>query len=215
MEHLGMYSAMRWFQQFVQSNDPTMVDLRSRLSVTFVPVANPGRYGTATNPRPNLNDVDLNRNWDYNWAGYTQTAPDAGKGAAPMSEPEVQAIAALVRSNTFAIDCHNFGEVGAPWMQLLRSPVGSSQPADSAVAAWVRKYADQIVTDAHDDGTVNLPYLVSWVAAQTGQPSYVLEMSSEACDSKSTIGTRYYATRRAVQRYAGFITELCRAQLGI
>lgn len=215
MEHLGMYGAMRWFEQFVQSSNPLMVALRDVLSVSFVPVANPGRYGTSANPRPNLNDVDLNRNWDYRWAEYTQTAADTGKGPSPMSEPEVQAIAALVEADTFAIDCHNFGGVGLPWMQLLRSPDGSASPGDVAVASWVENYADQITDDAHDDGTINLPYLISWLAAETGQPSYVLEMSSEACDSIAVIGSRYYATRRAVQRYAGFITELCRAQLGI
>lgn len=210
MEHYGAYSAMRWFQQFVQSTHPAMVALRRTLSVTFVPFANPGRYADNVRPRPNLNAVDLNRNWNYNWAGYTSTDADTAKGSAPMSEPEVQAIAALVAADTFAIDCHNYGS-GDSGMQMIRSPEGKQSVGTIAAARWFTVYADPVSFIIDDEGTYNLPYLASWVGGQTGLPSFVLEGLDSALGSITVTGGRTYASREAVQLYAGFITQLAQA----
>lgn len=60
--------------------------------VIIVPACNPD--GLAARTRSNANRVDINRNWSYGWT--KATGRGLSHGSEPMSEPEVQAIAALL-----------------------------------------------------------------------------------------------------------------------
>lgn len=205
-----MYGSMRWFQQFVQSSHPTMVDLRRRLSVTFVPSANPASYGRNTpNPRLNANAVDLNRNWNYNWAAYTPVGADDYKGTSAASEPETQAIAALLRSSSIVIDSHNFGPTPADQLLFNCPPVGSvsSQALDTAILRWANIYATPQTMTAWIAGSSTAPWMINWATSVTKLPAMLLEAPSTMFDSVADIGSRYYASRPAIRVYAGAITE--------
>ncbi|MCE5237169.1 DUF2817 domain-containing protein [bacterium] len=61
-------------------------------TVVIVPACNPDGLDART--RANANGVDINRNWSVGWA--KAGSGELSHGSAPMSEPEVQAIAALL-----------------------------------------------------------------------------------------------------------------------
>lgn len=75
----------------------------------FIPVANP--YGWETGSRYNSNNVNINRNFSYNYpSGSNHTAE---YGSAPFSEVETQYIKNLIDENTDAIgfiDLHCYGD---------------------------------------------------------------------------------------------------------
>ena len=75
----------------------------------FIPVANP--YGWETGNRYNSNNVNINRNFSYNYpSGSSHTAE---YGSAPFSEVETQYIKNLIDKNTDAIgfiDLHCYGD---------------------------------------------------------------------------------------------------------
>lgn len=215
MEHLSMYATMRWFQQFVQSNHSLMAQLRSLVSVTLVPVANPAKYGTTNNPRLNANGVDLNRNWDYAWAAYTPVSDQDFKGTAPASEPETQAMLPLIAANTIVLDCHNFGPVPNTEVQYIEPVAGlaTTTPHEVAEARWIGTYGTPAGLTLNDVGPAAVPFLINYASATTGLPSMLLEAPSTMFSSIATIGSRYYATRPAVQAYAGLINEFVRANV--
>lgn len=213
-EHLGMYAAMRWFHQFVKGTHPLMGQLRDRIRVTFVPVANPTSYGKSSpNPRLNANAVDLNRNWDYLWSSYTPSGADDYKGTSVMSEPETQAIAALVTSNTIGIDCHNFGPTPGTELQYIEQPASLASQTPSIVAdgKWRDIYGTPAGFTLTDTGATGVPFYINHVSNISGKSSLLIEGPSEMFGSIATIGTRYYASRQAVQVYAGLITEFLKA----
>ena len=69
------------------------------ITLLFIPALNPDglALGRVNAGRFNGNGVDLNRNWGCNWqpTAYFQTEP-VDPGAAPFSEPETLALAALI-----------------------------------------------------------------------------------------------------------------------
>lgn len=125
------------------------------LTVYLMPSANPdgqalvagseGRFAPSqlaedTRPgRMNGNNVDLNRNWDCNWAptGLWGTTEVSG-GSGPMSEPETQALAAWLTSppmdavlfwhsaatGVFAGGCHGPFEPGVRLAQVYAAASG-------------------------------------------------------------------------------------------
>lgn len=210
-----MYASMRWFEQFVTSNHSLMAELRNRLQVTLVPVANPAKYGTADDPRLNDNGVDLNRNWGYEWSAYTPTSDQDYKGTSAMSEPEAQAINALITSNTIVLDCHNYGTSGTTEMQYIEqvASLASQATHEVAEARWTSVYGAPAGLTLTDVGAVAVPYLINYASSVTGQPSMLIEASSAMFGSVADIGSRYYATREAVRAYCGLITEFLAANV--
>jgi carboxypeptidase T len=117
--------------------DPLATYLVDERETWFVPVVNPDGYvyNEMTNPnggglwRKNRRDnggsfgVDLNRNYPFRWgfddAGSSPTPSDTTyRGPAPASEPETQAMVALMASRNFrtALSSHAYGNIWlAPW----------------------------------------------------------------------------------------------------
>ncbi|MBE9508813.1 MAG: DUF2817 domain-containing protein [Chloroflexi bacterium] len=83
--------------EYLQEN-PTVVP--DGVTLYVIPCANPDGYAAGTDRehgRVNGNDVDLNRNWDYQWhpTATHGTRPVSG-GAFPFSEPETAALRDLI-----------------------------------------------------------------------------------------------------------------------
>ncbi len=127
-EHLG--------QQYA-AGKPDIVTLLDANEIYMVPIVNPDGflYNEQTNPngggmwrknRRNNGDgtwgVDCNRNYSYewgcSWGSSGDTDSDTYRGPAPASEPEVQAMIALVNSHDFVTrqSFHTSGELTLyPW----------------------------------------------------------------------------------------------------
>jgi len=88
---------------------------------------------------PELDGVDLNRNYDFNWKTGGSDRPFTWfyRGKKPASEAEVRAVAKLAERQRFslAVDFHSFGEmVMYPW-------VGELEPPD---APLLQKLAEEV-----------------------------------------------------------------------
>ena len=88
----------------------TLDYIRNHVTLIIVPVANPSGFNVFD--RDTAHEVDMNRNYDYD-ATRNWSPGGSGKGTAPFSEPETQAIRDLVNDNLDAsllIDFHTQGE---------------------------------------------------------------------------------------------------------
>ncbi len=120
------------------ATDPEARFIVDNRELFFVPVVNPDghEYNRTTNPggggmwRKNRRNngggsfgVDLNRNWTTGWNapnGGNSTDPnsDTYRGPSPMSEPEIQAMDAFIRTRQFVqgFSCHTYTDILLrPW----------------------------------------------------------------------------------------------------
>lgn len=91
--------------------DDRLGRLRWDTEYVVVPVSNPS--GVNANTRNNHRNVDLNRNFTFEWDLSTSSV----KGDAPMSETETQIIINIINSHPDAdviVDNHNAGSLNAP-----------------------------------------------------------------------------------------------------
>ena len=118
------------------ASNPILEYLRFCVNFVVVPVANP--YGFNKYQHQNANSVDLNRNYDANWA-LTEEGQNYS-GASAASEIETQAIQTLMQNTQDAllyIDYHTYG--GADewwelnWHFLCASPYATAAPEELAV----------------------------------------------------------------------------------
>lgn len=87
--------------------------LRFNIRFVIIPSANPS--GFAANSRFNNNNVDLNRNYDYQWS----IDPSPNKGTAPFSEPETKYIKAILESDkdmVYFVDFHTNNSSGTDYV---------------------------------------------------------------------------------------------------
>lgn len=125
--------------------------------------------------------VDLNRNYDFNWAhgGSGDPASERYRGPFPFSEPEVAAVAALAREERFvcSITYHSQGEViYYPWTWG-----GRKAPDDRLLTEMARGIAGSIRTMEGDTcyraeygaGLVGQSY--TWLYGALGTFDFVVE----------------------------------------
>lgn len=100
----AQFAAMRFFTEFATNPHPLMVGLRAKARITYIPTLSASAFRKS---RTNANGVDINRNWPWNWA----YGPSTEKGAAPLDQPEAQALKGVLDSKpiAFLIDCHDAG----------------------------------------------------------------------------------------------------------
>lgn len=75
--------------------------LRNNIELMIVPVLN--TYGFDNRSYKNANGVNLNRNYDSNWAFVEDTTSNQYGGAEPFDQPETQIVRDLLLSNTDAV----------------------------------------------------------------------------------------------------------------
>lgn len=222
-ELAGCWSIYRWMQEFISPTTATFAALNKLITVSWVPHGNPSSFRTN---RKNANLVDLNRNYGFYHAKYLAAHPltsDANyPGSAPLSEPETQAVKAIIdaRSIDLVIDCHNY-EVGYSAYEILTG----------AGSLWTRanrklwRYASQIHKSVYNSNASSFgsndvdtnPTLQNWVThylqnvlLKPNGLGILLECSRDI-DGGDVLGNM---PSSAVTKYAGFITTSIFAYLG-
>ena len=108
--------------------------LKFNIELIVVPILNP--WGYVNNTRGNYNHVDLNRNFDYNWAnqGSTDSTDQRYRGTSANSENETQAIINFVnaeKNNLLGhIDVHSLGSGDTRWELLYRHEISNEDYED-------------------------------------------------------------------------------------
>lgn len=98
-EKSSQYGLYYWLKDLVENWDKnTLLEyVKCNCEIVIVPIANPWAFNR--NLYLNSNEVNLNRNWDYNWSGYNYDY----KGNSAMSENETKLIAKVIEDNKDAI----------------------------------------------------------------------------------------------------------------
>jgi hypothetical protein len=178
--------------------DPEIGRWLNRFQIYVVPVINVDGYQVVTSGedprwRKNRRDtnadgildlqdgVDINRNYDFNWAqgGSGEPHSERYRGAYPFSESEAQAMASFARARRFlaSISYHSFGQVVFyPWMWK-----GRPAPDDSLLTGIAKALAGSIRTMKGDSvyraeygaGMVGQSY--TWLYGALGTFDFVVE----------------------------------------
>jgi hypothetical protein len=184
--------------------DPEVDDWLKRFVVVVVPVVNVDGHTVVTHNidprwRKNTRDtngdgilyeypegVDLNRNYDFNWAfgGSDDSLSERYRGAYPFSEAENRAMRHLATSERFlcSISYHSQGEViYYPWIWS-----GKKAPDDALLTSMANGLASSIRTMAGDTcykaeygaGTVGQTY--PWLYGVLGTFDFIIETGKGA-----------------------------------
>ena len=218
-ELAGTWAMLRWFAAFAGKSDGVLAALSKMIAVSWVPSANPGAFRAG---RKSPNDVDLNRNYPFYWSRYTPPDADNNKGSAAFSEPETQAIKAIIdaRSIDAVIDCHNY-EAGYSTYEMLTAP--GSIYTRSNKQHWqtsVRLFNSVYGANSWGFGTPGVPLpesgnltdsnpnLVNWSMHYMGNTLHKGHAASVLIESSRDMdgGTLTYMPASAVTKYAGYIT---------
>lgn len=146
--------------------EATPADVLPGVTLVIVPELNPDgvALGRTLAGRFNAHGVDLNRNWGCGWqpTAYFQSR-EVNPGSAPLSEPETQALAALIHDlrpgvvllyhsaadGVFAGDCQSAqGEIGGQRSRQVAAVLGAaagygygqpftSYPVTGSAPAWI------------------------------------------------------------------------------
>ncbi|MCO6312749.1 M14 family metallopeptidase [Staphylococcus epidermidis] len=148
--------------------------LRKNVRIVLVPIVNP--WGFANRERENVNNVDLNRNFDYYWSngsGTRQTGANY-KGSKPFSERESRNMKALVEGVgdiTAHVDCHNIISQVSDY--CLFYPRFANQP-NNVMTEMLSEMSD------HGDyvtwGSSTLASFSNWVGIKHGTTSFLPEV---------------------------------------
>ena len=148
--------------------------IRKNVRIVMVPIVNP--WGFANQERENVNNVDLNRNFDYYWSNGSGTRSTGKnyKGSKPFSERESRNMKALVESLgdiTAHVDCHNIISQVSDY--CLFYPRFANQP-NNVMTEMLSEMSD------HGDyvtwGSSTLASFSNWVGIKHGTTSFLPEV---------------------------------------
>ena len=102
-----------------QNGDPRVTEVLGRVTFIVVPLVNPDGYEECVrknkgSKKTNARGVDINRNFPFKyWGSNKKKAGNGYPGPHPGSEPETQAIMALIAAHDFAlaVDIHSRGRL--------------------------------------------------------------------------------------------------------
>ncbi|MDR6224084.1 M14 family metallopeptidase [Desmospora profundinema] len=164
-EYTGFYALAQFLELLVRDWHccPALSHLRKNIRLVTVPIVNP--WGFHESKRQNVNWVDLNRNFPYNWESYSATQPgDTNyKGPEPLSEAEAKAIHALfqeVAPHTVGyLDFHTIVSVQAEYVLFMpRFAKQNNLPYLRVIRSMVKE-GERMVW-----GTSSLPALTNYIA---------------------------------------------------
>lgn len=195
-EWLATMSTMCVADTFVTSTDPVVLDLLDRIAVLIVPMINPDGYVISWTSdrywRKNARDgygVDLNRNWDYEWAVVGSSSDPYAEdyhGTSPFSEPETATLRDFITGepNLVAhIDFHSYSQlILRPWGFTYDSPPDEPVLAmlgqDMSDAMWAATSTDYPSIHAAElypaAGAID-----DWVYGERGMMGFTIEMRGD------------------------------------
>lgn len=100
IEKSASTATLNFIQLLLAGDDPVLDSIGSNCIIKVIPCVNP--WGYNNNQRNNARDVNINRNFAYNWTNQTG-GNTANKGTAPYSELETQVVKNWIASNKTAI----------------------------------------------------------------------------------------------------------------
>lgn len=100
IEKSASTATLNFIQLLLTGDDPVLDSIGSNCIIKVIPCVNP--WGYNNNQRNNARDVNINRNFAYNWTNQTG-GNTANKGTAPYSELETQVVKNWIASNKTAI----------------------------------------------------------------------------------------------------------------
>ena len=205
-ELLGTEVCMRLINELLSKygKDPKVTDWINNTEIWFVPIVNPDGHHVVTsginprwrkNTRDNDNDgvlyeedgdgVDLNRNYDFNWAfgGSGDPSNRRYRGPYPFSESENRAMRdfAIAQRFVFSISYHSAEEVVYyPWKWGERKA-----PDDKILTEIAQQIAARIKTEdgkgtykpLYGAGTVGQSY--NWFYGTLGTFDFIVEMARD------------------------------------
>lgn len=215
---------------YICQNYQTDIEVKKwvdNLEIWFVPVVNPDGYQFVFNNhsqiiwRKNLGDnnndgkfspeidgVDLNRNYGYHWAIEGDRFPNSSyyPGASPFSEPETQAIRDLAKRERFDIhlDFHSAGE-------LILYPY--SNPLDEKIISMATKIATKIKKRSGRDYysiaplNDNAGQCSLWMYNELGVLSFIVEAGDSYFPASEQMNQIVEQNAKAVFWILDFITQ--------
>lgn len=165
-------------------SDDFLYYLRWHVELIVIPVANP--YGINNKQKYNFNNVDINRNWDYNWNQYVGNE----KGPEPFSEKETRYIKGVIEENKEEVlayvNLHTIGGVDFVYEDKLLRYINNVSDTGYQIANDViidvsnmwkkeRTVDDGIKLNGLIEETTNRPRSASWVESELGIFGLTLE----------------------------------------
>jgi carboxypeptidase A4 len=173
-------------------HDPRVRRLVDATELVVVPVANPDGYEHSWRRdrywRKNRRDghgVDLNRNFGVAWGGEGssgKTASQVYRGEAPFSEPEAEALRALIEREGLAahVDFHSYGQLLLhPWShtrERSRDHRRLAGLADSMVKAIAAAHGERYRPMSGESLYPASGTLMDWAYGTHGVASFVIEL---------------------------------------
>lgn len=163
------YLYLKWL---LESGDAVALSILQKRCTLVVPIINIDSYG-----RKNVNGVDLNRNFTYNWqnAGSTDPKSDYYRGPSPASEPETQAMIGVFKREkpVLYINHHTYG---GPYISSFNA--NATQKAyNDQLAAKYKALAEQMKVDVYPYTSRGLGAgMAASDAAVAGINSFLIEL---------------------------------------
>lgn len=154
---------------------PQLTYLRKNVRLIFVPMVNP--WGFAHQERENVHNVDLNRNFDYNWKAGKSLDPSKPnyKGTAPFSEAEAQNMKNLLQSIdnlTAHLDLHDIISVKNDYCLFYPRWANQENNNMTNLINSLKNKGDYVVW-----GSSTLSSFSNWVAIKMKVTSYLSELN--------------------------------------
>ena len=175
-EYSAFYAMSRFMNLVVNEWEkyPQLAYLRKNVRIVMVPIVNP--WGFANQERENVNNVDLNRNFDYYWENGSGKSPSGKnyKGSKVFSERESRNMKTLVESLdeiTAHMDCHNIVSQVSDY--CLFYPRFANQPNNEMTQLLMElsNYGDYVTW-----GSSTLASFSNWVGITKGITSFLPEV---------------------------------------
>lgn len=185
---------------------PQLAHLRWRVRLVVLPIVNPWGISQATRSRTNSRNVDINRNFDYRWEEYTQSAPYDGKGDAPFSEAETRYVRDTLAEFSGAdvyLDLHDYPagtETDYPIYVPAEFSDGTAIVAE--VVSWLKNGEE-----SSNVGTIYNPSGFTFAAAEHGMYTANPEFSSAKYGAVFSSGS----ITKAVRWYGNVLAAYARA----
>lgn len=163
---------------------PQLTYLRKNVRLIYVPMVNP--WGFANQKRENVNNVDLNRNFDYNWKAGKGTDPDKSnfKGKSPFSEKESQNMRSLVQridNLTAHLDLHDIISVNNDYCLFYPRWANQKNNNMTHLINNLKSNGDLVVW-----GSSTLSSFSNWVGIRNKTTSYLSEINEKRVGEKKS-----------------------------